>query len=471
MTNSSTHSPETMTARQSRFVRPRRLFAGAAALSLLILGSCSTSDILEVNDPDLLPPDGLNTPAGADPLRFGVIRDFVSAFDGGGDSFAVVTGNLADEIRASDTFDGRLLPNKRSMNDNLPEMAGVYRNLHKARAGATTAIKIISQTTGAWALTPTPKFNIGEVYMYRAYTEDFFAEMYCSGVPFSEAIGDEVVYGQPQTTTEILNRSIASFDSALSLADTSKRVRFGASIGKARALLNLERFAEAADAVKDVPTTFKLLSDHCRGSGCTENGVYTATAPTSSRYYAMTNEGQNGLPFLQTPADPRMPWQASSSRAGFNSAFTGLPIQLKALRDGPNTLADGIEARLIEAEATLQTNSQGARDAVFETLNGLRATGIPGKVITALPGSAPTTQDAAITQLFTERAYWMWLTGHRLGDLRRLVRQYGRDAESVYPTGEQSAPLSGPYGTDVVFPIPAQEKNNPNFTGCLDRKA
>jgi len=25
------------------------------------------------------------------------------------------------------------------------------------------------------------------------------------------------------------------------------------------------------------------------------------------------------------------------------------------------------------------------------------------------------------------------------------------------------------YGTDVNFPVPVTEKNNPNFTGCLDR--
>jgi hypothetical protein len=56
-----------------------------------------------------------------------------------------------------------------------------------------------------------------------------------------------------------------------------------------------------------------------------------------------------------------------------------------------------------------------------------------------------------------------------LGDLRRLIRQYGRDAESVFPTGAYFK--GGVYGTDVNFPIPFEEKNNPSFTGCIDRKA
>ena len=57
-----------------------------------------------------------------------------------------------------------------------------------------------------------------------------------------------------------------------------------------------------------------------------------------------------------------------------------------------------------------------------------------------------------------------------MGDLRRLIRQYGRAPESVFPTG--------PYhkdnltrGTDVNIIIPISEENNPNFKGCIDRNA
>jgi hypothetical protein len=71
----------------------------------------------------------------------------------------------------------------------------------------------------------------------------------------------------------------------------------------------------------------------------------------------------------------------------------------------------------------------------------------------------------------------MWLTSHRLGDFRRLIRQYGRNAETVFPTGVY--PTLGPqkgagrYLTDVNFPIPFEEQNNPEFATaggeCLDR--
>ena len=71
--------------------------------------------------------------------------------------------------------------------------------------------------------------------------------------------------------------------------------------------------------------------------------------------------------------------------------------------------------------------------------------------------------------LFRERAYWLWLTAHRLGDLRRLIRQYGFAADSVFPSGPYFKSQVPTYGSDVNFPVPVDEENNPNFTQCIDR--
>jgi hypothetical protein len=88
--------------------------------------------------------------------------------------------------------------------------------------------------------------------------------------------------------------------------------------------------------------------------------------------------------------------------------------------------------------------------------------------VSALTTGAPTAQDAAIDLLYKERAYWLWLTGHRLGDLRRLVRIYKRGIETVFPTGQLTSPLEGTYGTSTTVTVPFSERNNPNFQGCLD---
>ena len=69
-----------------------------------------------------------------------------------------------------------------------------------------------------------------------------------------------------------------------------------------------------------------------------------------------------------------------------------------------------------------------------------------------------------------ERAFWMFSTGHRLGDLRRLVRQYSRAQAQVFPSGIY--PKGGNYGEAMNFPLPLVEQNNPKFqAGCIDRNA
>jgi hypothetical protein len=106
-------------------------------------------------------------------------------------------------------------------------------------------------------------------------------------------------------------------------------------------------------------------------------------------------------------------------------------------------------------------------------LNGLRAA--PPKNGTYQPAAmaplaTPATQDAATSLYFREKAFWTFARGQRLGDLRRLIRQYGRTQDNVFPTGVY---FKGglPYGKDVNFPVPDGERVNPQFTGCIDRNA
>jgi hypothetical protein len=129
--------------------------------------------------------------------------------------------------------------------------------------------------------------------------------------------------------------------------------------------------------------------------------------------------------------------------------------------DSPSTVASGAEARLIEAEAQLQ---KGNTAGFLQIINDLRTFQNLGPVADA--GS----QDGNVDLLFHERAFSLFATSHRLGDMRRLVRQYGRDAESVFPTGNYHKD-GLKFGTDVNFLVPAPERNNPKFTGCLDRNA
>jgi hypothetical protein len=97
-------------------------------------------------------------------------------------------------------------------------------------------------------------------------------------------------------------------------------------------------------------------------------------------------------------------------------------------------------------------------------LNAARAT------MTALaPLTDPGSAAARVDLLFRERAFWMYFTAHRVGDLRRLVRQYSRPSESVWPTGNYFK--GGVYGTDMNLPPSQAERNNSAYAGCADRNA
>ena len=149
------------------------------------------------------------------------------------------------------------------------------------------------------------------------------------------------------------------------------------------------------------------------------------------------------------------------------------PLRLQQIfpaRSDPVPLVSGIDARLIEAEAKFQA---GDYAAMFSILNALRASSqkigpLTVPVLPALTG-APTTKDAAVNLLFREAAFWQFGRGQRLPNLRREIRLYGKTQDQVFPTG--AFHKGGQFSTDVNLPVPDAELTNPNFKGCLDRKA
>ncbi|HEY0931623.1 MAG TPA: hypothetical protein VGE27_17000 [Gemmatimonas sp.] len=430
-------------------------------LALLALSACTT-DSLNVSNPDLITPESQQSAAGAQVIRNGAVQDFYSSYSGTQDGVIMMSGAMADEIEVTDTFADRQRANERATDPTLGGAQNtLYQGLHKARVGLSNATKFWSEFKA------TSKDSLAEIYSLKGFSENFFAELYCAGVPFSYENAGQPVYGMPQTTVQMLNAAAASFDTALTNA-TSANQRALASIGKARVLLNLGQFTQAAAAVSGIATSFSYRTYHTTSRTAQQNGIWTGTVPAGTRYTVSTNEGGNGYNFLQTPADPRMPW-LPSTRTGFDGRTTNMPTQQKyPANNSSAVLADGVEARLIELEAQLRLDTQAGRDAVFAGLNNLRATAIT-PAMAALAGSAPTTQAAAVDQFFRERASWLWLTGHRLGDMRRLIRQYGRAANTVFPVGTVRTRPEVTYGTDVNFTIPFRETNNPNFSGCLDR--
>jgi hypothetical protein len=196
---------------------------------------------------------------------------------------------------------------------------------------------------------------------------------------------------------------------------------------------------------------------HTTTTGRQQNGVHVFNW-LSERWSVADTQGINGLNF-RSANDPRV--QVTSGGVGFDAATPQWNLTKFPTRTTPVPIASGLEARLIEAEALLATDPTGWLNA----LNTIRSTRLP-----ALPAlTDPGTQAGREDLHFRERAFWLFATGHRLGDLRRLIRQYNRTEDGVFPTGLHFK--GGLYGDDVNLPVPFSERNNPNFTGCIDRGA
>ena len=120
--------------------------------------------------------------------------------------------------------------------------------------------------------------------------------------------------------------------------------------------------------------------------------------------------------------------------------------------------ADHLEPQLIIAENELQTAAFAART---QRLNDLRAP------VGLDPLPVPASATEATDLLFRERAFWLFVTGYCLSDLRRLVRQYGRPVNSAFPNGTYFKEDLR-YGNAGSLPIPRRETNNPNSAGCVE---
>lgn len=422
-------------------------------LALLGTAACNTDELLEVVDPDLVTPDNVQGEPGASLFWAGALGQFASAYSTGGGGQIVYGGMMADEFHLSGTFPTRNQVDRREIDERNGTMLGQYRALHQARVGLENAAQKLEEFVSGDS-------RIGEMYNLAGFTYLYFAEHYCSGVPFGQTPNEgDVVQGTPTTTDGMLATALERFASGASNAGGSSDMTNLAAVGTGRALLNQGNYSAAAQAVAAVPTSWRYLIRSKGGGAFNQRNAIYEMNHSQRRWSISDMEGGNGVAF-RTNTDSRVPWE-DANRFGFDEE-TPLFHQLKyASWDDDTEVASGVEARLIEAEAKLQDD--GA-DAVAD-LNALRATA--GLAPLADPG----TQAGRVDMLFEERARWLFGTSHRLGDMRRMIRQYGRDQAAVFPTGTYFK--GGVYGSDVNFPIPFEESENPNVTAgtniCIDR--
>jgi len=439
------------------------------AFILILLTGCDPDSLLEVTDTVNATPETLDNVAALPTLVAGAIGDFQVGYsgDGVGDAYLSVSSLITDEFYAAGTFTTRIATDQR---DQFPTAQGntsdaAYRNLHRARRAlrdATDAVRRLSETPN------DPR--VSELKALEGYTYLALGEGFCSGIPFSETDrGAPGQFGQPLSTGQVFEAALGVFDEALSAPSPTPAAR----IGRARALLNLGRAAEAAQVVATVPTTYVYFVRHSANSTRQNNPLYTLQQ--NRRYGVSDSEGGNGLPF-RSAGDPRVPWTRNPA-GGFDASFPMFDSRRYVAFGTHVPIATGVEARLIEAEALLLagdpawlTRLNDLRSQVGPLMTGMFphwASVVPGPnnpTTTLAPLLDPGTAGSRLDLLYRERAFWLFNTGTRLGDMRRLVRVHGRASDTVFPVGTFRASV---FGNHVAFPVIFDEVNNPNYSISL----
>lgn len=425
-----------------------------AIIAAAALAACSTDKLTEVATPDQITPEQANSPTGAAALRSAALGNFANYFAGdnagGGVGMNIATGLLGDEMLSARGGTEHL--DSRAVNEAVFP-ATVWSTFGQANTQIVRAINALKQYAPDGA---TKVSQVAQLYMLEGFTYVIVAEGYCNGIPVGNA-DDLNPKTDILTNAQLYDKAIAYFDTALTTAAaTDTKVRSAALVGKARALVNLKRYSDGAALLGPVTTDYVYNVEF--SATTIINDVYDWMFATPN-FGPSDKEGGVGLDYVSSK-DPRIKVDATKTRPGQD----GTPIFLTQMflrGDSPVPLATGIEARLIEAEALLANNDAAGW---LGKLNTARAT------LTGLtPLTDPGSPDARVDLLFRERAFWMYFTSHRVGDLRRLVRQYNRAPNTVWPSGNYFK--GGVYGTDQNLPPSQAERNNPDYKGCADRNA
>ncbi|HEY0151530.1 MAG TPA: hypothetical protein VGB92_06010 [Longimicrobium sp.] len=509
---------------------PRLLAVGAVALPL---AACDIDELLNAPDPARVTPEQVDNPQSVQFLVSGALREFFVGYSGaGGDSFLSSSSNLTDELYHGDTFTTRQAVDQREMqaplagNTSDPAYVSLQRARVAARRAAATVARVFPDSAASFA-----RMRAIEAMAYVTLAEGWCGNLPFGNVPETGPLDPTTLSTGPGiSTAAALDSAIVRFNEALARNPNDNL----AKLGKARALQGLggdANIALAAATVASVPDNYVFFIEHSSNSATQQNpianlqnfGRYgvsnlegadssgvaipphnyflrvhnpptTTTAPRDSATARVTAPNAEGLNY-RGAMDPRVYWAYSG---GSFTASIPKHLDLRYAQfpdDVP--VASGIEARLIQAEAALRTgnvagylgfmngirtnalarieilypstkaNVSDARRAMFAS--SLPPLTDPGATATS-PAAA---RDARLRLLFRERAFWMFNTGHRQGDLRRMIRDYGYTHTQVFPSGPYYRVPGTFYGDDVAFPLPQREENNQEYvpSACIVEQA
>ena len=422
----------------------RRRFCSAAVALLLGLASAGCESLLDVTNPRYIGEDQLTEPG----LELLVMNGVIGEFQYAHGYYTLYSSAMTDEAFIDHTqVDIRELTLRNILVANTVNR-DIFSNLQRARQSAEDAVVRMKAMLGDAAFAKS--LNVATVQAYGGYSYLLLGEGFCEVT---------VNLSAPMTPDQMFQQAIALFDQAIATA-TASGSSAGATdiinmarVGAARAALKLGDGAKAVTYASQVPANYEKWLWYSSNS-VRENNIINVPAGVSGLWMGMG-------PAFQALADPRAPKTSRTDLRGLNSnplfppqrpymysgwVGTSAVLQNLIATDTDVKFATGLEARYIIAEV----NGPVASTLAF--VNERRAVG--GKPAVSL------TANELMAELRTQRALDFYLTGQRLGDLRRYKAKLGTD---LFPTGKFPV-TNDQYGTAVCFMVPQTERNaNPNY--------
>lgn len=425
-------------------VRRRRHTAAALAL-LAGVASSGCDGLLDATNPAFISESQLTDPALEQLVVNGVIGEFQYAYG----YYALYSSAMTDETFIDHTqVDIRELT-LRNIQESNTVNAAIYANLHRARQSAEDGMERLKAMLGD--ANAARSLNMATIMAYGGYAYTLIAEGFCQST---------VNLGPPLTSDDMFRRGLTLFDQAITTAQASGTSAAAtdivnmARVGAARAALKLGDGTRARGYASQVPANYEKWAWYSANS-VRENNILNVPAGNTGSWMSMG-------PTFQAWADPRAPRTSRTTIRGLNanpifppqrpvmySGWVGTAAALEntIIPDTDIRFATGLEARYVVAEV-----DGASAPATLALVNERRAVG--GKPPVNFTGGE------LMSELRTQRAIDFYLTGQRLGDLRRYKARLNLD---LFPTGKFPV-TNDQYSTATCFVIPLSEKNaNPNF--------
>jgi len=426
------------------------------AAALLSVAGCG----LDVTDPDIVEPEDVyEDPNSVSLILAGLVEDFQSGMD----LYVLFSGMFVDEFIHANTYPNQIRVDRREI---LPgEVREPYVQLHVSRMSADVALSSFERMQENPGADPELlRRGIAYALYYGAYARLLLAEMYCQSILGG---GDPTAAGfepAPLLPDERMRDALARFAEAeeaagaAGLQDLAKAAR----IGRARSQMWLGEYSAAASLIAGVDPEFRFLARYSSNSPLQWNYVYAYTHGDVVEIRYTVGDGSAPQRFLERFAfydewvdigliDPEpAPRFRVFIPGSLQLIYGGREVPPNPTgRAAPIIIASGFGAAIMQAEAAYRAGDLVQAELL---INGRLTTGVNPHGKTFAPVRFTGDFEADIREIGRAYSAGLWLTGHRLGFMRRVVRNDGVD---LYPAEQP--------GRDTAFPLMLQEvDNNPS---------